>query len=416
MSTATDVSNLSTLYDIARVFALPDYVQQSTKSATDTDDLGLHFFADPKNRQYPCHSKAATWLSAAAMLKKHAGVPRSGFDVHAWKRIKDTAQYYNISEDLEKVAEAAVVLNEEEDLSTLPNEDFAFVRERKTDTGGYTERQYPLRNAAEVKAAAQHFLKYAAKMPFSQRHESARRIFDKALELRTTIGPSEVSESVAKSAGEGFGVLGNVTDGLRARGDILMGGKTQVRRDVGNRLYKLADTLETTADEFSALSDPNQAMKIARTVAAKDEQFGLNKLYGTRLEAPEDMFFSLTSHRMKEGAAQLTRHTASGSLYKKADVSAITYDVLVDALPEVAAEVSLSGNTVDTEKLASLLPTLDQTQARIFDNVARAQGIKPARVTPTDEERKPVDLKQAADEHTSDSNVFDLYDMLHGDS
>ncbi len=48
----------------------PDYVWKKVADDKDINDLPLNSFADQKNKQYPIHTKADTWLSAAYLGKE----------------------------------------------------------------------------------------------------------------------------------------------------------------------------------------------------------------------------------------------------------------------------------------------------------------------------------------------------------
>ncbi|MEG1542949.1 MAG: hypothetical protein RR382_00295 [Tannerellaceae bacterium] len=78
----------------------PDYIiQANVITGEDLDQLSDVAFADNVNRLYPCHTKAATWLSAAYW----AGSACPDDDV--FQRIKSAAAVHGIEDDIYKVVD-----------------------------------------------------------------------------------------------------------------------------------------------------------------------------------------------------------------------------------------------------------------------------------------------------------------------
>ena len=98
MDFVTDQNN-KPLYLADQLAGLPEYVK--TASPIETDQLAAlqpNAFGDPAVREYPIHTKAATWLSACYAL----GTGRE--DEALWGTLNKAAAFHGITEDLTALA------------------------------------------------------------------------------------------------------------------------------------------------------------------------------------------------------------------------------------------------------------------------------------------------------------------------
>lgn len=94
------------IYQADRMVGLPDYVKQAAQiSPGELDDMDSIAFADGAAREFPIHTKAATWLSAAYAagtgLFDNPVVPG-----HIGERIKSAAAFHEITSDVDTLLAA----------------------------------------------------------------------------------------------------------------------------------------------------------------------------------------------------------------------------------------------------------------------------------------------------------------------
>lgn len=131
---------------------LPDYVLKSNKlTEEDTSVLDKVAFADPVNRLYPCHTKAACWQSAAYFASKHERNER------LQGNIEKMAAHHGIEEDVQKVFAAFA-----DEFKKAAAEDTSIEKKAyalELDMGGFqgrgVEKFYPINDKFEIVKAAE---------------------------------------------------------------------------------------------------------------------------------------------------------------------------------------------------------------------------------------------------------------------
>jgi hypothetical protein len=242
----------------------------------------------------------------------------------------------------------------------LTDEDFALVLDG--------ERHFPMRNPLEVKAAADYHSKLRdANAPLSLRREYASRVLEKAAhfgakltnedELTRTAGHGACSATTAAE------VLLNRVKVARGRGGI---------DDPQAELLKLARVIATKP---SQVRSTGVMLKVADTLDQFDRTYHLTRHYGEGFPRPEDAFFAVT----KEAMTSLVRdnvETASGSLYKLADLERLRVRDLRDAMgDEFADAVTADGLHFNSEKAGSVVSKLSRPDAELFDVLCRENGV-----------------------------------------
>ena len=126
---------------------IPDYVMESDRiTSEETDGLSVVAFADPYNRAYPCHTKAACWQSAAWYAGTQQNAP------HIKDSIEKMAKAHGIEEDVQKVFDCfeaeRVKVAHAEVVTSEPQYALAL------NFGGYEgrgfEQHYPINNTVEI--------------------------------------------------------------------------------------------------------------------------------------------------------------------------------------------------------------------------------------------------------------------------
>jgi hypothetical protein len=141
--------NPSSLYSVFNTLdteEIPEYVKQANQM-NEEDVAGLRSiaFADILNREFPIHTKEATWLSAAYAKGLDGIRPK------VYERIKAAAKKHGISEDLDymesKMDETVKSASQSGPKKKL-HEDFALTIDFEGDVG--VKSYYPIKNAAQT--------------------------------------------------------------------------------------------------------------------------------------------------------------------------------------------------------------------------------------------------------------------------
>lgn len=347
---------------IQKIHTVPEFV----KIASDNDQFGDpevlqdHVYADPSKRRFPCHTKAATWLSAAYFAHQQSQYSQSQGDF-VRDRIIKTARFFNIEPGVQQLFKEASAVNSYEDAVT-PDSAYALIWKA---ADGSTQRNYPLRNPSEVKVAADWFNKNWTEFDFDTRHAMARKLFTKMAELQITVDDSDQIERCA-----GFGYCEKVA----------MQSAWQVRAALSRKRYpeysKQAEVLANSiANNEVDLRDFGLRTKMASSMDEFDSVTMLRKYYGSSIDWPENTLFAVTQ---KVAADFVSDHvmTTSGAVYTRDDLRQLSAGDLQDWMgTEFTAKCG--GVIINHRKLAETLPTLNKDDAQLFDKLAAAKGIAP---------------------------------------
>lgn len=350
-------------YRLTSLFPPPDFVKEASPERLlgDPETLPAHVYGDQSRRLYPCHSKAATWMSALFFLNNQERLePHVRDTVDA--RIKQAAKFFNIEQDLQQL-QAQIEKRAHYDLDALPDEVFALVWR---DENGAVTRRYPLRNPAEIKMAEHWFNRYRDEFTFEDRQKMAQRIYDRA---RDKSVPLEHAEMITKTAGYGYAPTVAIVEMLTARAAMT----SRSHPALSTELRKLAESLR---DHTLGLSDSGTRDKIAAIVDQFDRETHLNKMYDEGgLERPEEVIYQITE-KVASDTVKSYVQMPSGTIYDKSAFSEVPLNHIRDWLGEDFAEaVSAGGLYTDPEKIAAIAPTLPRSDAEMFDRMAYAAGV-----------------------------------------
>ncbi len=278
MDQSRDLTGSET-HRILTIYAPPPYVKQASHDQRcGSAELPPHCYADQRRKLYPCHSAAATWLSSAFFMEKHAELSRADQEIIV-RRLIDAARYFGIAADVGRLAvKAAEIASDDE--AKLPDSEFAYIWE----AGGKKERRLPLRNPHEVKAAADWLGKYRDRFTWEDRQRIASKILARAESWSVTLDNQEVLE---KTAGFGCCPVEAVANMLEKRAMLCR--KSQP--DIATEVKRLATIVRNHPPGVL-----NNAIwhKVADIVDRFDRMTGLTKHYGQGLDMPEDTLFQIT--------------------------------------------------------------------------------------------------------------------------
>lgn len=346
---------------LTQLYSPPDFVKQANHEQLCGGDEPLqpHLYGNAARRVYPCHTKAATWMSALFFGDKRASLTsaeQSGVET----RLKQAAVYWGIQNDVDtlwaKMAQDAAT-----GTLHLADDDFAMVW--KGDNG-VKERHYPLRNGAEVKMASAWFGKYHDQFNFADKHVVARKILTKAASFGAMVDNSELLD---RCAGFGYCAAATAADAWQKRAGLVR----QAFPDYAEQAVLVAQSV--LSGTFEA-RDQGKRIKMAELMDQFDRQTGLNKLYDAGgLSRPEECLFCVTEKVASEFVRDHVQ-TTTGAVYEKMALDRLDISHIRQWLGDEFAD-EVGGVMLDTTKLAAIVPTLPRPEAEMFERMASAAGI-----------------------------------------
>lgn len=349
------------LHRFAKLYVFPTYVKQADTAKTLNHDESLPStaYADVRFRQFPCHTKAATWVSCLFFLEKQAELhPKIAEFIS--ERLAGFADDWGIAKDIRELREKVAEVNREH----LP--DSAYMRVW-VDTSGNKQRDYPLRSAMEVKAAADWFGQHRYHFPFDERKVMASRLLEKANAFAASLDDN-VDEMLERQAGRGTYAPEKVAEALRDR--ALVPGCLP---ELAEGLRKLAQTVES--NPYLATC-PDSAAGLCATVDTFDRATGLVEAYGPLIPPPEDLVFA-TAYKTARAAIDESCMLITGAVYNKNDFSRLKVAEIRDAFGDVVADDVANGLMVDPDKMAEVAATFPRPDAQLLDNVLTENAIFP---------------------------------------
>jgi hypothetical protein len=355
--------NFTVLAQLAQRYDFPDFVKAADIDAT-VAVSDAPAYAWPQRKLYPCHSAAATWVSAAYFHDKLASFG-SADKTEIEKRLRSAAEFFSISDDYDALVSAA---REKNATVALADEWYAFV---STDASGNKTQAYPVTDGPHVKAAVDWLRGLQTSVPFTNRQELGSRILQKQQQLGVKLAAAD-QNFLEQQSGVGQPDREGIIQNLEIRARLA---KTAEQRGA---ISELAESIRRTP-AFAMTAD---LVKLAATIDTLDLALGLIGKYTETIQRPEDVVFAVTPSYLAEKKAS-TIALQNGSVFERDQLASVSYDDLREVLgDEFAAEVS-KGFTVDTTKLAEIAGTLPRPDAQLLETILRATGQAPKAFTNT---------------------------------
>lgn len=357
---STDVTN-QMRHVIQKLHEMPDFVKRASDNEQfgDPETLQTHVYADPSKRLFPCHTKAATWLSAAYFAHQQSQYSES-HRAFVQDRIIKVAEFFGIKPGIQQLFKEAAAVNSYEDAVT-PDSAYALTWQ---DAKGTTQRKYPMRNPSEVKVAAEWFDKNCTEFDFDTRHMIATKLFAKMAEFNVNVPDTSKIERAA-----GFGYCEKQAMQTAWENRALL-----TKRQYPDYSAQASALAAAVASNDIDLRDFGLRTKMASSMDTFDQQTHLRRFYGESIDWPENTLFAITE---KVAAEFLNAHvaTATGAVYKQADLRQLSSSDLEDWIgPDFMQKCG--GLIVDHKKLAAALPELKKEDAALFDKLAASRGIQ----------------------------------------
>ena len=348
---------------LEQLVTIPAFVKNagwdSVEVAGDPEQLETRLYADEARRALPCHTKAATFVSALYHMANQAEFPPN-----VTAKMANFVRIWDLGQELSTAAEQWQKRDSGKE-ADLPDRSFALVIPL---ADGTSRRMYPLRNAAEVVKAAGWLAKHASELPFEDRHNFAVRTLEAADEFAADIDTDD-RERLQKCAGLGFCTAASARDAWRKRAAAVI----RNRPDVAQAANEVADSI---TDQSFDIRDVDTRLKMAALMDDFDRANHLTQLYSDNggLEKPEDCLFYFTEKRASEMVDGVVV-TPTGNTYDKRAVALLPAQTLQDWLGSAIVEKCGGLSLYDPSQLIEQLPGLPLEQAAMFDKMAAATGM-----------------------------------------
>lgn len=353
--------NYVELHRYARLYSFPEFVKNASTDQLRAADLPVTVYADVRAPyQFPCHTKTAAYLSWVWFLEKKAELaPKTAKAIEA--RLEKFASGWGIQGDLEQL-KAKHASFSQNDLGALPDSSFALVWASDV---GQKDRQYPLRNAMEVKAAAAWFNEYRDEFSFNDRQTIAQKILEKANHYGA--GISDFDNMLRKQAGKGFCQPTKAAAFIRARV------KTARAADSGIKaqMLKLADKVQT-ADMLAFNS--SALCGLAETIDQFDRIAGIK--VSESVPRLEDVLFGDTYEAVVKLAKEMCS-TTTGAVYEAEQFEKLSVNEVSSMFGSDFAEAVTTGLKIDGQKMAEVAQTLPRPDAKMLDELMGEAGMAP---------------------------------------
>lgn len=352
------------LHRFAKLYPFPDWVKKASPSDafSPPETVSAAGYADSRSKQFPCHTKAATFFSTLYFLENKAEIPTK---IAGWidERLQKFAGYWGITNTLRSLREKHAELHTDEQ-SKLPDSAFALVR---VQGDGTKSRQYMLRNAQEVKVASQWLHDNRETLPFLDRRTIAAKILEKASQFGASL--HDQLSFLERQAGRGVGSPKDIAEMIRMHCKEA----ERVPLEVKVRMGTLAKSIE---DGGQFLLDGEKMASVCAIVEDFDRVYRIDRHYGDTIKRPEDVIFAAT---FKEATAFASTacELQNGSVYEPDQFEKLSLTDVEGVFGEEFADQVCTGLKVDGEKMATLARTLPRGEADVLERLLSDSGMTP---------------------------------------
>lgn len=328
---------------MVQTYPIPDYVKQaSVDELTNTESIPQHLYADDKFKLYPCHTPAATVISAAAYMEdkdKYSKERQKYIEERLVKHAKEQDIEYDVREIL--------------DFTPQKKEAYAYTTPER--------RFFPIRNATEIKKLANYLVENYKDIPQQVREEAAKNALAEAWLNNYNIGKEE--NILRKFAG-----LGQVNKEKFV--EILKQASLRTSpRQIQARPYEalipeLLDAVEKIPED-----DNDTLLKCVK--AASDI---INHIINPK--TPIELQVVITEDEVRKYMEQFIP-VKTGSYYTKDQIRSIPENLLKQAFDIIGEDITINGY-VSKQKAINTLKQLDESRARTIEDFLKNYGVEPA--------------------------------------
>ena len=354
-------SSLQKLHGLSKQYlndGLPDFVKAADiPNERPADESQLAVYGDTVRRQFPCHTKVATYLSCLYFWgQKYNGddwsspYPRS----KTAGRLEKAARFWGVLPEVQKFRSTMKKSSSAPNRS-LTSADYALA----VNYGTEQVCRFPIVNAETVKKAAANLHRYRVSYPYVWRKEAATRILKKAMEFNAVIEPEDL-DYIVKASGAYPADPQSIADKLGVRA-LMFDDEVRIP------MRKAAATVMTpgTKPDFEKLCE------LLDSIDRKYKKYGM---YNNGMPTPEEVCYTGATEKLASvpDVIQLT----TGSTYDLESIKQAglePFSVLDAAyMTEFAAN---DKGDLDMDKIAAILPTLPRDDAQLLEKAFNALGM-----------------------------------------
>lgn len=349
------------IHTFARLYDFPDYVKQASPTTVLEKDSTTPStaFADVRNRQFKCATKAATWMSYLFFLEKSSALhPKiAGF---TQERLDAFANQWGIAPDIAALQEKHASLHKD----ALSDSSYMIVW--ASDDGG-KDRRYPLRNAMEVKVASDWFMEHRDHFPYQDRRTMATRLLEKANEYGVGLD-EDTDDALERQVGRG--TFDPKTAAERIRERVLA---TDAAPEIRDSMTKLAASVRSNPH---LAQNPESVVSLCATIDQFDRLTKLASSYSDKIPRPEDIFCAATWKTAKAAVNDCCT-LITGTIYHQDEFQKLALGDIRDAFGDSIADAVATGINVDPIKMAEVGATLPLPDAQMFTQILADRGVHP---------------------------------------
>lgn len=342
------------LHALNETYTMPEYVKQAELETLDPDvldKLPAQAFADPAYHRYPCHTKAAAWVSMGYFLKDLDNIPEGKQDI-LFNNFEKFAKYYHMEDDYAQLLQKTI--GQEKQAAAVPVSNSP----KLTEFGG------SIGNVDEICKAASWLVRQANKLPLSKRSEMASRIIKQADAFGVKLPERE---SLEKTAGFGVNEPKEIINLMHIRASM-------------SKNAEYADELNGLADRLTSRNFPPFSsiwMKVAYAIDDFDKMAGLMHYRETGdMPLPEEVVFAIPQVTIKE-ADSATVQLQNGQIYQLSKLAEVGRDKYEEVMDSAVVDALFFHNMFDKEAAAEILATIPRFDVEALCDVLSSQGIEP---------------------------------------
>lgn len=342
------------LHTLSQVYNMPEYVKQASMdelSEETLDSLPNNVFADSTQRYYPCHTKAATWISLGYFLQDYNNIP-DGKREALLDRLEKSAKYFGITDDYADLLSRTIA--QEKQAAAIP----------KSNAVTLTEQGGELESEAGICKAASWLVAQRNRLPLQKRAEMAAKIIKQADLFHVKLPQRETLE---QTAGYGVNDPAEIISSIRTRSSLVK------KSEYSDQLLKLADYLV----RFVHSPFDKVWVKVAYAMDDFDKLVGLMPAREAgQLPLPEEVVFAYPMTTVKEAADESIQLT-NGEIYSLEKLASVSRENYEDVLGPEVTDSMFDFNMFDKEAAAEVLPTLPRIDANALSDMLRREEVTP---------------------------------------
>lgn len=343
------------LHTLSEVYNMPDYVKQASMddiSEETLNSLPNNVFADSALRCYPCHTKAATWVSLGYFLQDYNNIP-DGKREELLDRFEKSAKYFGMMDDYADLL--ARTIAQEKQAAAVPKSTAVTL----TDQGG------ELGSEAALYKAASWLIAQRNRLPLQKRAEMAAKILKQADAFRVNLPQRKTLE---QTAGYGVNDPVEIISSIRTRSSLVK------KSEYAHQLLQLADSL----GRFISSPFDKVWVKVAYAIDDFDKLAGLiPSREAGQLPLPEEVVFTYPITEVKE-AAEETIQLTNGEIYPIHKLASVSRESYEDVLGPEVTDSMFDFSMFNKEAAAEILPTLPRIDANALSDMLERENVTPS--------------------------------------